>query len=227
MKAKMRFFIFTLVLVESVFFQKNEEIDLKTIDLTVSYIENDHTVELEAFKSHKNDLILMKNSTKAKLRWYSLGNPTLVSINSASGDLFQFTPQMFYTHVEMLTDRHRQLFVQTIKEEYEIDVQPKQIENIILTKFVCDLALNHENEDKSILRGEVSSFQKYPLELHFEYQKEQKDRNIFMKHYSEIEKYPLIFKCELSTVNEGFNVKIILSTAHSKKRFPLGIDTFL
>ena len=184
-------------------------INTESPDLRVAFIDDDeHTIEIEAYQSQKNH-----PSNITRMRWYSFGNPTLTStLEKNKMNLFHFTPTRFYTHVSMLTNEHRKLFVELIKEEYGIEVQPRQIENMILSKLTCNLTMYNENGSQSVMKGEVSYFKNHPLQLNFEYSKEDYDRVTFMKYYSEKEQFPLIFNCELSTMNDAIIHKFTLST---------------
>ena len=67
--------------------------DFKSPDLTTTFMEDEHLIVLEAYKSLKNmkNLLELNNSTKGSLRWYSLGNPRLVAMN---GNIFHFTSEL-------------------------------------------------------------------------------------------------------------------------------------
>ena len=66
---------------------------------TVYPVKSDNTIQLEAFKSSSNDIILSgKNTTEyGKLNWVSLGNPTLVRTpnirNKNVSNIFHFSTE--------------------------------------------------------------------------------------------------------------------------------------
>ena len=45
--------------------------------LRVDFQQDGETIQLEAFKSHDNDLIMKEKNVQSyeKLKWYSIGNP--------------------------------------------------------------------------------------------------------------------------------------------------------
>jgi hypothetical protein len=154
-------------------------------------------IQLVAYKSSQNDKILAGNSSNfyKKLKWYSIGNSILI-VNKA-GNLFQFLRSGFSANIKMLTLEHKKTLAQSIKDIYNIDVGLYQIENLILSSFVCYIPL-HDKQDKVNIKGEVSSFEKFPLRIDFEAPIESKEINLFNKSLEESTDN-IQLKCELSS----------------------------
>ena len=169
-------------------------------DINAYYFEDGHSIQLEAFKSFDNQEILQHRNSCKNLKWFSLGDPTLIAVKSNKNkneSLFTFTPEGFYTHIQMLTDKQRKVLAETVNYKNNIDVDSNQFENIILTNLTCDIVL-YDNKTKVRLSGEVSTFNKFPLRLNFDYPTETKERELFKKRYSIINNNVLILKCHLA-----------------------------
>ena len=73
---------------------------------------------------------------------------------------------------------------------------------------MCDITL-HVNRDKLNIRGEVSSFEKFPLRIDFEEPIESEEINLFNKSLEESSDN-IQLKCELSSKWGGFSKKLSL-----------------
>jgi hypothetical protein len=187
-------------------------------DLKVNVVENGGSIKIEAFKSYQNDRIIRmnKNESFKDLKWYSIGNPSLIESSTKKNKnetLFHFAQPGFYTFINFLTEQHRKVLAEAVKRKYKIDINPNQIENMVLSKFNCDLLFLDENS-KTELHGEVSIFDKFPLLLYFDYPFGPNERDLFLKKYSQINKSHLKLKCHVST--KGY-----------KKHFTLLNDKYL
>ena len=174
---------------------------------TVYPVKSDNTIQLEAFKSSSNDIILSgKNTTEyGKLNWVSLGNPTLVRTpnirNKNVSNIFHFSTEGFYTYVEMLTIQQRQTILQSIANKYKINVSIDQVVNLGLSRFQCNLNL-FSNGIKMVLIGEVTEFQTFPLRMNFWAPINSKERLAFQQRLSdsETEEFAdLILGCEIAS----------------------------
>ena len=83
----------------------SESIQTKVVtqpDLRVSIKQDDEVVQLEAYKSHENDLILKERNIQnyQKLKWYSIGNPLLVELKSNDSEgIFHFNRRGFKARI--------------------------------------------------------------------------------------------------------------------------------
>ncbi len=140
-------------------------------DLIVSYTHQNIAYQLEAFKSTTNDKILVeKDANKyAQLLWASLGHPLLVKIqtNSNKSQLFHFSAERFYTHVSMLSDQHKQLFVDHVRHEYNVNVSVEQIVSLPIAEFRCRLKVVSSGGKKAVFIGKVSDLNRNPFQLEF------------------------------------------------------------
>ena len=201
------------------------------LNLNVEDIEDDdQSIHLKAFKSQENDKIIQLNKTEdfKYLKWYSFGNPTLIETRTRNKkrneDLFHLTQEGFYTYIQMLTDKQRNLFTQSVKRTYKIDVDTKQIENLVLTSFICKILLN--DTKKIELVGEVTSLLNFPLRLDFDYQKGTKERDLFDKRYSKSNQSPLKLTCQVSSNQYNKNISFLTENhlvKESTKIVSLGI----
>jgi hypothetical protein len=185
-------------------------------DLTTIYTDQDSSSQLEAFKSNKNDQFLKNNQSNA-LKWYSIGIPTLIETKSKinkNGSLFHFTNERFYTHVEMLNNQHRKQFVDEVEKKYKIKVGLNQIENLIISSFICELII-FDGESGVKIRGKVSDFKNFPLRLNFEYSLRDKERKVFKNRFEEIDE------------NKIFELKSEISFGEFKKEFILSTEKYL
>ncbi len=99
-----------------------------------------------------------------------------------------------------------------------------QIENVVLTSFICKILLNDKN--KIELVGEVTSLTNFPLRLDFDYQKGTKERDLFDKRYSKSNQSPLKLTCQVSSNQFNKNISFLTEKhliKESTKTVPLGI----
>jgi hypothetical protein len=129
-----------------------DEIYFDVTDLAVSYnYQNGDIYQLEAYKTSVNDKII-KDAASAQynqLNWVSIGHPRIVKTNYATksegeSKLFYFNNEGFYTYVSMLTDEHKQLFVNAVQQKYNVNINTHQIRIMPLEIFNCNIKINWE-----------------------------------------------------------------------------------
>ena len=150
--------LFILSLTKSFWLCMSENLQTKEfseLDLRVDFQQDGEIIQLEAFKSHENDLILKENNVQnyERLRWYSIGNPLLVKVKSNDSEyVFQFNRRGFYARIETLTTSHKQLFVAEVKRVYNITVKLNQIDHLVLSSFNCEIPVHkgHNSNEEDI-----------------------------------------------------------------------------
>ena len=121
-------------------------------DLRVSIKQDGEVVQLEAFKSHENDLILKEKNIQnyQKLKWYSIGNPLLVKLKSNDSEgIFQFNRRGFNGRIEMLTDTHK-LLIEKVNRVYNVTIGLDQIDHLILSSFSCEIPVHNVHNASEI-----------------------------------------------------------------------------
>jgi hypothetical protein len=127
-------------------------------DLTVDFQQDGETIQLKAFKSHENDLIIKEKNIQSygRLKWYSIGSPLLVKLKSNDSEfIFQFNRRGFYARIEMLTISHKQLLIAEVKRVYNITIGLNQIDDLILSSFTCEIPIHkghNSNEDDTVIK---------------------------------------------------------------------------
>ena len=152
--------------------------------------------QLEAFKWSKNDQILERigqqssvgaaTSISTELRWVSIGYVTFVKTtdpkNPNTTNLFHKTEDGFTTYIDMLSPAHRNILAEVAKKKYRVDVTGDQIFHLILSKFECSRKMYDESTGaKYLLKGEVSVFHHFPLQMDFEAPHGSIERRLFGK----------------------------------------------
>ena len=102
--------------------------------------------------------------------WLSIGYSNLVKkFNTTTNkyQLFSMKPECFKIAVEMLTDKHRKLFVNLVKSQYKIDINLNQIVSVILAKFECQILLFKDN-NKILINRKVNQLTRLPFKLLFQ-----------------------------------------------------------
>jgi microcystin-dependent protein len=184
--------------------QSDGKISFKLVDITIDVEENDNQIHLQAFKSELNDGILDKHNVTEfkKLQWVSLGNPKFTITSNIrkknKSQIFHFNHEGFYVFVEMLTNVHKQLIVNAIKEKKDASVKMNQITNMILSRFACSYSVS-DGPRTYLITGEVGNFYEYPLKLMFATSIDSIERQIFQKilFSNQQEDADLNFKCEI------------------------------
>lgn len=174
-------------------------------DLTIDF-ETDHgAFTIEAFKSSLNDAIIDKNQVNkyGRLNWFSIGSPALVltpdPLNQTIKHLFIFNPEGFYVRAEMLTQEHRTLLQQLIREKYHINVTSRQIINLIPAKFDCSISF-YDDGTKYLINGRVLQLNKTPLRIDFNAPLKTKERAAFEKRVKSFGKeLDLNIVCEIAS----------------------------
>jgi len=139
------------------------------LDIVVSI--DDGRSSIEVFKSKENDLIIngIKKHDSKKLKWYSMGKPivTRKKSNKYKNESFvHLQSKGFYLNIQLLSEEHKKLIIQSINETYGILVELYQIKQIPLNNFKCDFHVNRDDKDY-ILKGAAKTFTKFPLKVDF------------------------------------------------------------
>lgn len=222
------------LLIKSTFTSNNIVFDLA--DLTVDYPGDYGIINLEAFKSSLNDLIIeQKQTTKyGQLNWLSIGNPTLIRAPKSNGS-FTLQPYGFDIYVDMLTQSQRTIFKDLVKRKYDIDVKEEQIVSLTLAKFACQIELYTSNGDRVLLSGQVTELNRYPLKVIFKAPVNSKERTLFEQRLNaDKENLDLDIVCELSSQGKAYvqNTLIISGSQISQlgivdKIFGVGSEAFV
>ena len=151
MKTNVSFLI--LLITEFILFcLSNENIEKKFFpdsDLRVDLVQDGEVIQLTAFKSPENDQILAGNISQnyGKLRWYSIGYPSLVKTKSKDKEFFfHFTRSGFNARIQMLTNEHKRLFIEEVKHVYNISIRMNQIDHLILSSLKCSIPMHEKTE---------------------------------------------------------------------------------
>ena len=178
----------------------NSDVVFSLQDLVIEpFINNVEKVQLEAYKTKKNDLILSqkKSDEYDQLHWTSIGYPTLTVKKSSSGSsLFHFTNDGFFTHVEMLTENQKSMFADAAKRKYKIDVKKEQITTLVPSEFKCELEFSCD-EEPIFLKGDVYNKKTWPLALKFKYGNYEKNTKECIKKYISDNLDSLELRCEI------------------------------
>jgi len=156
------FFSLVVLFIKLLLFNcKSEVVDQSKLflepDLKIDFHENGEIIQLVAFKSPENDLILKEKSVQnyERLRWYSIGKPLLIKIKSNSSEyLFQFNRRGFYARIEMLTNSHKQLLISEVKRVHNITVGLSQVDHLILSSFNCEIPIQngHNANETTVIK---------------------------------------------------------------------------
>ena len=162
-------------------------------DIVTYFNVNGNEIQLEGFKWEKNDEILIENKTKnfGRLKWFSLGDPVLVEIKSATDRFFQYSSRGFYTYIQLLTDEQKKLLANQAKILYHIEIDYRQILNTPLTSFECSIRLNETS-----IKGFVKLFTNFPLRMDFRASKDEID---FLKKSLNDNDFEFDLECEVKS----------------------------
>jgi hypothetical protein len=161
-----------------------------------------HSVQIEAFKSIENDIIIRESNSKyfRHLMWVSIGNPKLVytfdRVNQNS--LFHFFNGGFYTYVQMLTEQQRKLLRHEVEYKHSIKISIQQIVNLPLTKFTCAMTI-YEHGNGYPITGAVTNFHNFPLRLDFQAPVNTPERQLFEQITNTDDFFDLPVHCEIAS----------------------------
>ena len=178
-----------------------------TRDFSVILVINDHDVDLEAYHSKENkEIIKAKNPQEYRnLRWLSIGYPIIVESESKiekTKSLFHFTSKLFYASIQMLTNGHKRMIINEIKNIHNVSVEMSQIVELNPDKFECELELIGDSEEESsIVKGKVKSYKLTPLRIEFE---ASSDEILWMKKYLSERKEDIHIVCDIGSDKNGF-----------------------
>jgi hypothetical protein len=166
LKMKNNYFILLFVLFHLILVNCEEEAKL---DIVVSI--DDGRSSIDVFKSTENDMILKVGKTHdyKKLKWYSMGKPIAIRTKSnkyKSESFVHLQSEGFYLNIQILSEEHKKLIIQTINKTHGIPVELYQIKEIPFKEFKCDFHVNHDDKE-SILNGVAKVFTRFPLKVDF------------------------------------------------------------
>jgi hypothetical protein len=176
-------------------------------DISTLYMVNGEKVYIEAYHSLEDRKILKDKDYEnyRLLEWHSIGYPVIVEneskIKSFNKSLFHFTQKTFYTSVQMLTNDQKILIAQEIKKVHNICIDIKQISELKLSKFECEIELYGNSEDD--IRGSIRSFKTDSLRLEFKHGNDSKEQKLFKDYLSE-RISDVKFFCEISSNKFGY-----------------------
>jgi hypothetical protein len=164
-------------------------------------------LRLKAYALHKNKQIIEDKdvSKYGQLKWMTYGYIRLVQIKktptSISTEYFEFTRDYISIQVEMLTDEQKLLFVDKIKEKYNVEVKSEQIQNLVLKNLECITHFKDElrNNRSFGLVGRVENLDRFPLRIDFKAREGTRERRILeekIKQASNKDALNLRFDCE-------------------------------
>ena len=157
---------------DPVSFSKGDgEIAFNFSDLTIKKETLSGSYVLEAYRDILNDQIINASSASqyARLRWAALGEPKLVKIRSIDKNefkKFQFSEEVMYTYIEMLTKIDAARLAEQASEKFSIQINSSQIVQLIPHEMSCQVR-SYDKENIYSLYGSVHNFKSFPLRLEF------------------------------------------------------------
>ena len=148
---------------------------------------------------------------------FTIGNPILIeiksNIHSKHDRLFHHSSNGIFTHIQLLTFEHKKMLVNKVKVLYNEDIELDQIMYMPLKAFCCEMNLQ-DAESELTIKGEVKSFNHFPLRLDFKLAKNSKEMELFNKSLARIEN-DFELKCEVESKIGYSNVVYINSIKYS------------
>ena len=208
--------ILILLTIFSLTRQQSTDVVFDLVDLSTNYYDPViGTIFLEAYKSSKNDLIMSKKDVDnyGQLKWLSIGYPNLVkTLNTTTNtyQLFTMKPEGFEVAVEMLTDKHRKLFVDLVKSQYKIDINLNQIVSLIPAKFECQIILYNDN-NKIFINGKVNQLTRLPFRMTFQAPLKSKERIYFEERLKQDkDKLDLEIPCQIYSQGQEYRENTLI-----------------
>ena len=202
-------------------------------DVAIEVEDDDGTIHyMEVFKSNLNDKIIQeKNNNQqelSKLKWYSLGIPTLVENKLYNKSLINFHSNGFYISIQMLTDSYRAKIIEAIRNKYNIDVKNYQIDNIIANEYKCHIEITCADLNRVKFFGSVNDFLKFPLRVDFKIDPTaNKHRSCLNeKLKSRDENDEIIFHCTLTTLSKNEKINFLKVDASIYDKMNIEDDLF-
>lgn len=123
----------------------------------------------------------------------------------------------------MLTPNHSKQLAELATAMYSVNVTQRQIVNMILTNFKCTTKLYDDSQKGYLIKGVVTSFNKFPLKMDFYAPVNSVERQLFVKKPTNDEDTAdLQFECSLSA--HGKMVSSNYLTISSAKLKELGLE---
>lgn len=190
-------------------------------------------ISIEAFKSSLNDKIIegKQASNYGQLNWLSIGHPALVLSPNVSNSqqyvLFNFSPEGFYTRVDMLTTEQRNLFKSVVKRKYNIDIKVEQIVSLIPSMFTCQFTFYAENGEKLLITGEVKQLNVIPYRLFFSAPQNSKESVAFRKRLAnDVNNLDIEFTCQVNSQGVIIKQNTLIITGKLMNQLNLVDDLF-
>ncbi len=197
---------------------KNDNIDFHTADLILDTSENVLNIRIEAFKSSLNDEIIKEGnpSKYGQLNWFSIDYPKLEINSKTNSCLFDINSLGFSIRVQMLTGEHKSKFLELLKKKYGIEVNSRQILNLVPSKLECKAEFfSDEDEELHLITGKVNNFQEFPLRVEFKAPKKQQS----VIGYNQRRLYDKFIKNETNILNLQFNCELNANMNETKQNY--------
>jgi hypothetical protein len=124
--------------------------------------------------------------------------------------------------IDMLTDSHRSLFVELVRDKYNIVVKPRQILNLVPSEFRCSVTFTSDGEQITIY-GQANNLKNFPLRVDFTLASGTLERAALEKKIkADGRRLDLEFKCELAKyyADETFQQNFSLYTVTDVQTLP-------
>lgn len=206
--------------------ESDQNIAFDSADLVLDYEIGGHVIQIQAFKSVKNDMIIDSNNALKypQLNWFSIGYPRLVF--GYNNKIFQFNDEGFTIYASMLTEPLKKKFVEIVKYKYHINITVEQIDNLILTDFQCSLKF-YSNREKLLILGRVKHFHKFPLHIVFDAPIETKERDALIRRIErDKNNLDLHFDCQVGSHGRFTKSNIIEISADQINKLKLADELF-
>jgi hypothetical protein len=224
--------LFYLIILLLVFFKLTSTKDVIVFNISdiSTTIENfDKCFHLEAYRSLKNDEILLnkfKTKRHNELTWYSLGHPTLIeafqnnnNTFQTKSNLFHFTNDGFYLYIDMLTLNQRNELAKSASLKYGINVSPSQIVPLKLSKYTCLIEITDVKNLKDFkFLGEVTNLNEIPVRVDF---KSKHFQTLIARLFQDGDNLDLAIKCEV--IAPGVKIKTKVFSLTPSKMIELGL----
>lgn len=225
----LKIFILSLLYTHSsVWSESDRNIAFDSADLTYDYEIDNHLVQLQAFKSINNDLILNTNNASkySQLQWFSIGYPKLLMVSDNPINVFRFNREGFSLDINMLTSSLKQEFVRKVQKKYKIQISEDQIVNLVPSDFQCSLKF-YSNDEKLLIRGRVKQFAVFPLQVHFDTPSGTRERDALLKRIeADCKHLDLNFDCYIGSHGRITKVNTLSINAEQINQLSLVDDLF-
>lgn len=193
-------------------------------DLTIDYETDTGVVNLEAFKSSLNNVIIdKKDSLKyGQLNWLSIGYPTLVmQPKNGTNVTFNLKPEGFDVKIDMLTSSHKLIFKNVVKRKYNINIKEEQIVSLVPAKLTCQIEFT-ANTERMLINGQVIQLNRFPLKVSFSAPVGSKERTAFEQRLDkDKQNLDLDIVCEVSSSGKAYRQNTLIITGAQINQFAI------